>query len=433
VNYAYKWTKVLNLLCVCKDANGNILLSKIKEGIDAHNRKPAPPEKTLSNFLLLVKQRFSNAQGIIQAFDLNRNGEISQREFLLACRNILGIPFEEAKFYYNQIEKVDPEKLTVIEFKDALEADLVEKKKTFRAIRGFVLDHKNQLLRTLEMFDEQRQGMLPLTHIKMAFSTCNNHDASIDALEDLVKRLRLHRDYYDRYNYRAMVDVIIKEDEVEKENLEIDELLARLKKQVLHNHIDLAYALTKLHREGSNKLELNKIDEFLFKHNIYVRRDEKELLGKAVQSQNGKVDIHEFVTTIFNGRKKADSREELIAKAQYIKFLLCQIKSAMSKYRLNTVIRLFKTQNELIPVKEFVAGIESLGAQNSNDIKYLTELCLDTTDKSVVDITRFEYILNNFEKGQTGLSIEDTKYLDEKFSRLRAFMIEDRKTLEGML
>jgi len=420
------------LMQSCQDLNGNLLLSKIKEGLDAHN-KQAAPQKTLGDFILRVKQKFNNnTEGILQAFDQNRNGSISQREFLMTCNKIFGIPHEEARVYYDQIEKADPENLTIIEFTDALESDLVEKKRHFKEIRKFVLDYKNELLRRLEMVDEQRQGMLSLNHIQIAFSNCGNR-VDISDLEYLVKRLRLDRDYYDRYNYIAMVDAIIKEDEAKKESTEIDELLARLKKQVLMNNIDLAYSLKGLDREGYNKLELNKIYEFLSKYKISLSRDQRELLSNVFQPQNGKVDIQEFVTTIFNGRKKADSGEELIKQAQYIKGLLSEIKTAMYQYRLDTVFKVFKTQDEFIPVKQFVDGIESLGAKNSNDIKYLTDLCLDATDKSVVDIIKFEYILNNFDKYQGGLSIEDSKYLDERFNELRTFMIQDKKTFDSML
>lgn len=172
----------------------------------------AVAQKTIDDLMAELKARFGNdTLKIMSYFDQDGNNKISKREFIKNCEK-LNFTVDEAKVFFEGLDKNHNQWISAIEFKDMLEMDRLNHKEFYSRIRQFVLDHKNYLTRTLSDIDRGRQQRLSVSQIKQAFSICG-FMASQEEFQHLLDELKVQSDAYKNYDYYQLIDTIVARDE----------------------------------------------------------------------------------------------------------------------------------------------------------------------------------------------------------------------------
>mmetsp|Transcript_6623 Transcript_6623/g.5953 ORF Transcript_6623/g.5953 Transcript_6623/m.5953 type:complete len:258 (-) Transcript_6623:608-1381(-) len=253
----------------------------------------------------------------MQHFDQDNNNRISKREFIQICDR-LGFSLDDAKEFFGMIDTNNNQYISAIEFKDLLESDLVNKREFYGRIREFVLNRKNQILSTLANFDKRNERVLSISQIKSALNLCG-FQAAIEEIQYLCEDLKIQRDNFGNFNYQQLINTIFEKDQSKQKIQEIDNILNYLRQKLLDQpHLDLVDELNKYDRVGNHMVDFNEIFNVLARYNIYVKRDEKDLLYSLFDPKDGKVDIQEFCTIAYSGRPNS-SMDALLNQLSHIK------------------------------------------------------------------------------------------------------------------
>ena len=423
---------VLDLLIeYSKDPQGNIDLLRFRDNLKKGDQAIAPT-MSLDAFLKELKDRFKNdIESLIKFFDENNNQNLSRREFVECCKRALNTDKELALFYFSQMDKNNQGNITITEFRDFLDAGQPNFRQYFSKLREFVIQNKNYLLKSLDSLDDSRSQLLTLSQIKIAFSN-SQFNITLEQLEDIVNKIGLRKDTYNRYNYWEFVDRIVKTDQEKQDLSDIDAILNRLKAQVLAKNVDLIPIFNKHDTRGDHMISVKEAFEDLGIIGIFLTKDEKDLLLPLLHPLNDRINYYDFSRLIFNGRDKSQTKDILLKEAAWAKDLVLEIKDRMRKKGLTTV-KLFglRPNEEFIPVQDFENGLEYINfRRNSPEVRDLGHLIVAQDRPGQVSMLKFEYLLENIQEASHSLTAEELKTLDQRFSEIRSFMKEDNKTYD---
>ena len=456
-----------------KDQKGNIDLMTLRNDLK-RGEQVLQPVMQIDHFLKELKARFKDSiDSIVKFYDENDNKIISRKEFVDSSKRAINLDKELAMFYFTQIDTKGQNQITAVEFRDFLEADKTNKRGFLAGLREFLLQNKNTVLRNMDSLDDgSRSGALTLSQIKIGLSN-SNFRATNEELNDLVVDLNLLRDRNGKYNYYELIDSIIRIDPQMQSLAEADKVLFEIKDKTLKKAVDLVPLFSKHDTTGDHTIFTKDAFEVLGQNDVYLSKDDKAVLLPLMHEVNGRVNYFDFAKLIYNGREKTKTKNEFLRDAAWSKEFVHAIKDSMRRNGLTTP-QLFRLQpnQEYISSSVFQESLDYLKLKMyTNDYRRLCDLLSNNDKPGYISAVKFDYLLQNIDNQEEmypdqryddrypderypNQRVQDPRYPDERqlnskypgqrpevdeqkelsdrFSELRTFIKEDKKTFKDI-